>query len=193
MSDFRASNRSLLRVLTVALGAGASAATGPACGQEMTVTKLEYNVKAVSLYAFGRYITWPPEAFEDSASEFVIGLLGGNPFGDALERIAAKKKVNDRPISVRILDSPRDAGQCHIVFVSRSVERADEERLMEQVAGKPVLVVGESPGFTERGGVIGFYQVGNNVRFEINPDRSLESHLSLDAKLLSLGTKTVTR
>jgi hypothetical protein len=68
-----------------------------------------------------------------------------------------------------------------------------ETRLFQRAAGQPILLVGESPGFAERGGIINFYQSGNNVRFELNPDRGIESRLSLNAKLLSLGTKASTR
>jgi hypothetical protein len=161
--------------------------------QEMVDPRLEYNVKAVSLYAFGRYVTWPESAFAGAESPFVIGTMGGNPFGDALQRIAQKKKLNGRPIEVRQIKSSEESGDCHILFVTRSVSGDDEKRLFEFAAGKPVLLVGESPGFASRGGVINFYHSGGTVRFELNPDRSLENQLSLNAKLLTLGTRATKR
>jgi hypothetical protein len=157
--------------------------------QEIIDERLEYNVKAVSLYAFGRYVSWPPEAFSAADSPFVIGLLGGNPFGNALDRIAAKKSLNGRPIVVRSIQNPAESAQCHIVFVPRTASTETEAELFRQVAGKPVLLVGESPGFANRGGIINFYQSGSNIRFELNPDKGVESRLSLNAKLLTLGTK----
>jgi len=158
-------------------------------GQEMIDERLEYNVKAVSLYAFGRYVTWPEEAFASADDPFVIGVIGGNPFGNALDRIAAKKTLNGRPIVVRSITNPAEYAQCHIVFVPRTISSETEVELFRQVAGKPVLLVGESPGFANRGGIINFYQSGNNIRFELNPDKGVESRLSLNAKLLTLGTK----
>ena len=161
--------------------------------QDAIDPRLEYNVKAVSLYAFGRYVTWPENAFPSGTSPFVIGTFGGNPFGDALERIAQKKTLNGREIVVRQIDRPEDCANCHILFVTRGVSSETEQKLFQHAAGKPVLLVGESPGFAERGGVINFYQSGSNVRFELNPDKSLENKLSLNAKLLTLGTRTSTR
>ena len=181
----------LLRLLFACLGVVAAVQTTGA--QEMIDSRLEYNVKAVSLYAFGRYVTWPVSAFEGASSPFVIGTFGGNPFGDALERIAKKKTLNGRAILVRQIDQPEQCVECHIVFVPRSVSQAMEAKLFEHAAGKPVLLVGESPGFAARGGVINFYQSGSNVRFELNPDKSVENKLSLNAKLLTLGTKAATR
>lgn len=157
--------------------------------QDMIDERLEYNVKAVSLYAFGRYVTWPAEAFVNADSPFVIGLLSDNPFGDALDRIAAKKTLDGRTIVVRSITDPAECGRCHIVFVPRTTPSETEAELFRQAAGKPVLLVGESPGFANRGGIINFYQSGSNIRFELNPDKSVESRLGLNAKLLTLGTK----
>lgn len=160
--------------------------------QEVIDKRLEYNVKAASLYAFGRYVTWPDSAFESADSPLVIGVHGGNPFGDALDRIAAKKTINGRPIEIRQVNSPADSEGCHILFVTRSVPKQAESQLFERTEGKPILLVGESPGFTDRGGTINFYHRGTNVRFELNPDQGLESQLSLSAKLLTLGTRAST-
>jgi hypothetical protein len=162
-------------------------------GQEMVDARREYNVKAVTLYAFGRYVTWPESAFAADDAPFVIGLLGGNPFGNALDQIAAKKTLNGRPIVVRPLTTPEECVQCHIVYVTRSISRDVEARLFDAVNGQPVLLVGESTGFAERGGTINFYQSGSNVRFELNANRATETQLSLNAKLLTLGTKVVSR
>jgi YfiR/HmsC-like len=162
-------------------------------GQEVVDTRREYNVKAVTLYAFGRYVTWPNAAFEKPDSPFVIGLLGDNPFGDALDQIAAKKTIAGRPISVRQFTSPRECVDCHILFVSAAVSPEMEAQIFQVVAGKSVLLVGESAGFAERGGIVNFYENGTNVRFELNPDKASEAQLSFDAKLLSLGTKVPSR
>jgi hypothetical protein len=162
-------------------------------GQEVIDSRREYNVKAVSLYAFGRYVTWPESVFAEPNSPFVIGVLGDNPFGDALDQIAAKKTLNGRPIVVRHFTSPDEYAPCHILFVTRSTQHELEAKLFQRVAGQPVLLVGESTGFAERGGIINFYQSGSNVRFELNADKAVEAQLSLSAKLLSLGTKVSAR
>jgi len=175
--------------LLMALASGGATALA----QDMVDQRLEYNVKAVSLYAFGRYVTWPDSAFESTESPFVIGVFGGNPFGDALDRIAAKKSLGGRSIAVRLLKSPSECVSCHIVFVSRTVEASLQTEIIQTASGKPILLVGESPGFVERGGIINFYQSGSNVRFELNPDKGVEARLSLNAKLLTLGTKASTR
>jgi YfiR/HmsC-like len=161
--------------------------------QEVVDARKVYNVKAVTLYAFGRYVTWPDSAFAKPDSPFIIGLYSDNPFGDALDQIAAKKTIAGRPIVVRQCTSPDECAHCHILFVTGAVPPEKEAKLFQAVAGKSVLLVGESAGFAERGGIVNFYQNGTNVRFELNPDKASEAQLSFDAKLLSLGTKVPSR
>jgi YfiR/HmsC-like len=162
-------------------------------GQEIVDSHKEYNVKAVTLYAFGRYVTWPDSAFASADAPFVIGILGENPFGDALTKVAAKKTVGGRPIVVRQLTSPSEYAHCHILFVAGTVGPETEAKVFRAIAGKAVLLVGESSGFAERGGIVNFYQSGSNVRFELNPDKANEAQLGFDAKLLSLGSKVASR
>ena len=181
----------MLRACAYGLLAAACAAAA-AVAQDAAVSQREYNVKAASLYAFGRYVTWPASAFETPASPLVIGVIGENPFGDALERIAAKKTVNGRPLAIRQLETPEGVAECHMVFVNRTVTGEAEAEIFKRAADKPVLLVGESPGFAQRGGIVNFYQNGANVRFELNPERGAACSLSLDARLLSLGTKPAT-
>jgi hypothetical protein len=54
---------------------------------------------------------------------------------------------------------------------------------------KATLLVGEVPGFAERGGGINFFVEGGTVRFEINVEAVRQEKLMLDAKLLNLGKK----
>ncbi len=54
---------------------------------------------------------------------------------------------------------------------------------------KSTLLVGEVPGFAERGGMINFFLEGGTVRFEINVDAMRQEKLLIDAKLLNLGKK----
>ena len=73
----------------------------PLKSQTVIDKKSEYNVKAVYLYSFGRYVSWPEDAFASSQSAFIIGVLGDNPFGNALQQIARTKSVHGRSIELR--------------------------------------------------------------------------------------------
>ena len=55
----------------------------------------EYEVKAAYLYNFAKFIEWPPAT---AHGEFVIGVLGQDPFGETLDRVLRGKALGDRKI-----------------------------------------------------------------------------------------------
>jgi hypothetical protein len=179
------------KVVGVVLVAGALWLPGrPVPGQPPEAATLpnQYTVKAVFLYNFGRYVEWPNGSFADASAPFVIGIVGEDAFGGALQEIAARKTIQGRPIVVRRFASPEDYNQtCHILFVSRSLASSQQAALIRMTQRRGVLVVGETPGFAEQGGTANFFVEEDRIRFEINVDTARRAQLRLDAKLLSLG------
>ncbi len=156
-------------------------------GQEMIDPRQEYNVKAVYLYSFGRYVTWPSTAFDAGPSPFVIGILGEDPLGAAIDQIAQLKKVQGRTIVVRRFASLQGYRPCHMLFIAKSVPPDEQAAAIARFRGKPVLLVGEVPGFAAQGGTVNFFVSGDTVRFEINMDTARSQGLEIDARLLSLA------
>ena len=161
--------------------------TTPAHAQNVIDPVREYKVKAVFLYSFGRYVTWPDTAFDQEDGKFVIGVAGESPISSVLHRIAATRQLADRSIEVVQDGKPEDCGRCHILFVSRKTSAQLEGELMESLQERNVLIVGESPGFASRGGCINFFIDDDTVRFEINVASAGDHGLNLNAKLLNLG------
>ena len=163
-------------------------------GPAATALPDEYTMKAVFLYSFGRYCQWPQNAFASTSGSFVIGILGEDPFGETIDKIAAKKTLHNRRIVVRRFATPGDyRGPCQILFVSRSVPPDQQAAVIEKLREDPVLVVGETPGYAEHGATTNFIIDGDRIRFEINIENARRAQLRMDAKLLSLGIPVGTR
>jgi hypothetical protein len=148
----------------------------------------ERMVKAVFLYGFGRYVEWPEAAFPTPKSPFVMGVLGDDPIAETLDAIAKKKTIQGRKIVVErfaSLDAFKEP--CQILFVSGSPSNEQQAAIIAKLAGKPVFVVGETPGFAGRGGTANFSTEGEHVVFEINVDAARRSQLQVNSKLLSLA------
>jgi hypothetical protein len=156
----------------------------------------EHTVKAVFLYGFGRYVEWPKTAFATSKSPFVIGILGEDWFNSALDEIAKKRTIQDRKIVIKRFATLEAyvayKARCHILFVSRSLTAEQQAAVIAKTAGKPVFVVGETPGFAEHGGTANFFADGDRISFEINTDTVRQSQLRVDARLLSLAKRVTT-
>ena len=155
-------------------------------GRAQSPQPTEYQLKAAFLYNFAQFIDWPPEAFADDKTPFVFGILGDNPFGSDLERIVAGKKINDRPISVKVFHTAAEAAHCQILFVSNS-EKKHFSEIIQSLHGNAVLTVSETDGFIQAGGMINFLLMGGKIRFQINDGPAKTVGLKISSKLLSLA------
>ena len=61
----------------------------------------EYQVKAVFLYNFSRFVEWPASAFAGPDAPFVVGVFGHDPFGADLDEIVRGETAAGRPLIVR--------------------------------------------------------------------------------------------
>ena len=68
----------------------------------------EYLIKAAYLYNFAMFVDWPAASFARRDSPIVIGVLGSDPFGAALDETVRNKSVNNRPIRIDRLQSTQD-------------------------------------------------------------------------------------
>lgn len=173
----------LVWIITLAGGVGRLQAQS----DDVSDLNREYAIKAAYLYQFGRYVQWPSESFATPQSPLVIGLLGPDPFGGILNEIARTKRLEGRPIVVRQFATMADYTPCHIMFVSAAVPADQKTAAIQQAQGKPILLVGEEPGFAERGGTINFFMEENRIRFEINTEVARQDQLKISSKLLSLA------
>jgi YfiR/HmsC-like len=149
----------------------------------------EYLIKAGFIYNFAKFVEWPSASFSQPESPIVIGVLGTDPFGSVLDRIVADKKIGSRGFVVRRYKwskDLKDLRDCQILFISAS-EKAHTDEIVEFVKWLPILTIGETPGFAERGGVIRFTLEDNRVRFEVNVDAARKANLNISSRLLTLA------
>ena len=146
----------------------------------------EYQVKAAFLYNFAKFVDWPSAAFSGENSPLIIGVLGDDPFGDALDKTVEGKTVNDRKIVVRRYKQADDAKSCHILYVSRS-EKKQVDKDLDRLDKTNTLTVGDMDQFLQRGGMVNFIIEDKKVRLEINPDAAERANLKVSSKLLQVA------
>jgi hypothetical protein len=150
---------------------------------------LEYRVKAVCLYNFAKFITWPATSFTNATAPLVLGVLGDDPFGDALTQVVTGNTVKGRPLHlVRFanLAELERAPACHILFVSAS-HKDQWASARAKLQGGTVLTVAEDAGFLDDGGVIRFLNESSRVRFSVNLDAARAAKLTISSELLKLA------
>jgi len=178
-----------LGILIVALSVSLSWAPEAVAQVSDSSDSSEYLIKAGFIYNFAKFVDWPATAFAQPDSPIVIGILGTDPFGTLIDRIVENKKIGARGFVVKRLKwntDLKDLKECKILFVGAS-EKAHLDDLVQIVKNLPILTVGETPGFAERGGVIRFVLEDNRVRFEINVEAAHQADLTISSRLLTLA------
>lgn len=148
------------------------------------------RLKVVYLYNFTRYVHWPAAALGDA---FVIAVLGDPALAEALRVLERPdQQAAGRPIRIRALDGTGDLDPAQILFVGAGAV-ADLPRILTRTGGKPILLVGDSPGLARRGVAINFFLKpdilgeGLRLRFQINPDALAGRGLEVMADLYDVA------
>jgi hypothetical protein len=178
-----------LQILIVALSISLSWAPGAFAQSPEASDSSEYLIKAGFIFNFAKFVEWPSNAFAQPDSPIVIGILGTDPFGTIIDKIVQDKKIGTRGFVVKRLKwgaDLKELRECKILFIGAS-ERAHMDELVQMLRGLPVLTVGETPGFAERGGVIRFVLEDNRVRFEVNVVAARQADLTISSRLLTLA------
>ncbi len=172
------------RVAPIAVGLALAAATAAA---QDAPTATENEVKAAYLLNFTRYVEWPAGAFTGADSPIVICVVGSDPFGAALDEVVHDRHVARRPIEVRRLTAPTADAGCHVAFLAGG--EAELARAARAWRSRPVLMVGDVPGFAAKGGTIGFVPADETIRFEINADAARRTGLRISSRVMTLATR----
>ena len=173
-------------VLTLALAVTMSGRRDVSAAGSAAPQSPEYLIKAAYLYNFAMFVEWPPQAFPASGAPIVIGVVGADPFGWALDQMVHDKRINNRPIVVERFKLGDDVRRCHILFVSPA-ESAHIGELVQRVGTQAVLIVGDESDTVSRGGTIAFTVKNDKVGFEINLSAARRARLTISSKLLNLA------
>jgi YfiR/HmsC-like len=146
----------------------------------------EYALKSVFLYNFCHFIEWPSSAFASPNEPLIIGIVGQDPFGALLSEAIAGETYHGRPIRIEHYRTVRDIKRCHILFVSHS-ETAQTAAILDAVAGKNVVTVGENQAFIDSGGMIALTAEQNRVRLRVNATTLRGANVDVSSKLLRVA------
>ena len=168
--------RRKLLLLVILLSSGSRLFAGEAL--------LEYQVKAVCVLNAARFVSWPASAFGNADSTLVVGILGENPFGSALQSVVEGETVHQRRIVVRRVRL-EEAATVHVLFISNS-ERDRLEGILRALGNASVLTISEIDRFTQNGGMLGLALAQGKIRFEVNSDAVRRAQLKVDSQFLLL-------
>ncbi len=151
-----------------------------------TAVPTEYQVKAVFIYNFSRFVDWPSGVFTAPNEPFVIGVLGSDPFGSRLDEAVRGEQVDQHPLIVRRFSDVTQIGDCRILFIDRS-EDAHLGQILTTLDHHSVLTVSDLDDASARGVMIQLATQDSHVRLRINVDSARAAGLTISSNLLRLA------
>ena len=146
---------------------------------------IEANVKAVFLYNFSKYVTWPAVTLgERSPAEVRICVTADDGFFALLKGAVQGEEIDGKPLLPIALEGLDEARTCQILYVGNA-QSAEAKAWLSAVRGQQVVTVAD--GALTDDIVIAFVRDGNRVRFDINRAAASRRTLNVSSKLLRLA------
>lgn len=144
----------------------------------------EYNLKAMFVLNFIKYIEWPGQ----NQNEFRIAIAGKSDIKDALlSLIKMKTASSGRKIKVFNLEDNSGFVPCEILFIPNG-ESLDISAIQKMYAAKGVLIVSEDNKNASKGACINLINIDNKIRFEIFQSQAKLAGIKISSRLTELAS-----
>ena len=135
------------------------------------------KVKAVFLYRFFDYVTWP-----SNSANRKICVVGNNSIIDILKVVQQKQSATGSPFEVEAFNAPEEAKNCSTVYSDSTHAPA-----LLALHHSGMLTVSDMPDFAKAGGMIEITEKSDEVGFIVNLKQAQAANLSISAKLLEIS------
>lgn len=156
----------------------------PSLAQELVMSGSERALKTAFIYNFILFTEWPAHA----GNTLTLCIRGSDPFDTAID-VLEGKSVGTHTLTVQRRGAG-SLGGCQVVFVSAAAINT-LPRVLEELRGKPVLTIADSPGAARLGVALNLSVNQNKINFEANLQAARAAQLSLSSKLLRLATEVI--
>lgn len=156
-------------------------------GGPSEIASREQLIKAAFLHKFAVFTSWDLPNSQRDETHIQLGIVGENPFGDALNTIEGLI-VKGKPLAIRFLTRNDDFTGCHILFIAKS-EGEHLETILAHARSSGILTVSDLRNFTRAGGIIQLKTDDRQrINLIVNIDAARDSGLTISSRLLSLAT-----
>jgi hypothetical protein len=144
----------------------------------------EEAVKAVFLYRFAGYVSWP--ASTENTAQFTIAVLGAANVAEQLNGFLPGHPIHSRPARVMAIQGLGQLGDAQMLYIGPGVP-GKLSGLIEALKNRPILIVTDKPGALEEGSTVNFLIEEQHVRFEISTAAAKRSGLQIGSGLLAVA------
>ncbi len=153
-----------------------------ATGHEKSYSE-EY-IKALYIVKLTQFIVWkiqPPT--------IDICVVGSDSFGASLVQISQNQGLSEH-LRIQEKNLVSDYKNCEILYISRYAE-FEASQILFKVSQLPILTVSDINRFIDQQGGIGFTDVGNSIKLEINYTTIKQQGILVDTEILEMAKRVL--
>ena len=107
-------------------------------------------MKAVFLYNFGSFVTWPDSAFRDPESPMRYCTNATGIDVEALRAALHDERIGDRSIDFQSVRTDDDHRSCHILYIT-GLDAKRTQAVLQRLGSAPVLTVSDGKRWRSTG------------------------------------------
>ncbi len=146
-----------------------------------------HQVKAVYLYNFASFVSWPRSVFRDPNAPLVYCVIDETDTSLALRQVLDGEKINGRPFEVRPLSQNTSPAGCHILYIDKE-QASDLPEILRGLDSKGILVVTDFDVESSFRVTINLLEKRDRINPVINLGVARSQSLSISSKLLRIAT-----
>ena len=145
----------------------------------------ELQSKAARITRIAQVTTWPSNKLSPN-TPLVIGVYGADSITDFLEMAVQGRRLKGRDVVVKRCSAVQEVVGCHVLFISRSEEGRLRD-VLRRTSGEPILTIGETDNFMDKGGIVFLTMIGGSAQFTFDVSNLKRSRLEIDPETLALA------
>lgn len=146
--------------------------------------RFDFQIESIFLINFPQYVTWSNQKLQR-----VLCTMGNDPFKSYLETLTVENPGYANIVIKRRI-TLNEIKNCDILYISTD-QVTELKTILLRTNNAPILTVSKIERFVNKGGIIGFININNNVRLEINYKKAKNSGLEINAELLKIALRII--
>lgn len=147
----------------------------------------ESELKAAILVNMLLFVDWPTQASQP-ADRLTLCYFEAGPVAQVLDLLNGKV-IKGKPLQVLLVNATTAAG-CHALYLSPNDDTA-LARVVPNLRSSGVLLVGDSPGYLQRGVMLNLEVNDGRIVFDVDLRAARQAGLVVSSKVLRLARKVV--
>lgn len=165
---------------------------GSVTAQDVVVDR-GLNVKGAFIFYLSRFVAWPVERNDDPPVPYIFCVIDEPVFRRHLDEDLRGRTIRGLQVVVKGYNSEEIAGSikpaCDLAYFEN--DRPASQSVLEAMSDQPVLTIGMTERFLEKGGIIRIYPRANKMHFALNLTAARRARLQFTAQILELAEAIV--